>query len=138
MKTKTRDYAAERLDPRWQKKRLEIFQRDGFKCVVCCSKTKTLTVHHSYYVKGRDLWNYPNFSLSTLCLDCHSEEQIIATEEFDRFEKIVERLTDGDYELLYKLNELIMEIGRLSNKSLARGVIKSLEGTIAGLGRERK
>ncbi len=58
-------------DPRWQKKRLEIMERDGFKCRCCGSEKSTLNVHHSYYVKGRDPWHYPQFSLRTLCEECH-------------------------------------------------------------------
>lgn len=58
-------------DPRWQKKRLEIMQRDNFRCLQCGSKVKTLNVHHQYYVKGRSPWEYGNDSLLTLCEDCH-------------------------------------------------------------------
>lgn len=60
-------------DPRWQKKRLEILQRDNFQCRCCESKTKTLHVHHSYYIKGNDPWEYDNAVLLTLCEDCHAE-----------------------------------------------------------------
>lgn len=67
------EYAAERLDPRWQKKRLEIMQRDGFKCVHCWGAENTLHVHHAYYVKGRKCWDYPDFALQTTCDDCHKE-----------------------------------------------------------------
>ncbi len=67
------DYAAQRKDPRWQKKRLEIMQRDEFKCRDCRSATNTLAVHHSYYVTGRLPWEYPDFSLETLCEDCHTD-----------------------------------------------------------------
>jgi len=28
-------------------------------------------VHHTYYVKGRLPWEYPNHSLITLCINCH-------------------------------------------------------------------
>jgi len=73
MKTQARqNYAAERLDPRWQKKRLEIMQRDEFKCTECGDEKSTLNVHHRYYVKNRDVWDYPAFSLVTLCEGCHS------------------------------------------------------------------
>lgn len=67
------DYATQRQDPRWQRKRLEIMERDQFKCVDCDSSEKTLNVHHDYYVTGRMPWEYPSFSLSTLCRECHKE-----------------------------------------------------------------
>jgi|APGre2960657404_1045060.scaffolds.fasta_scaffold94149_1 hypothetical protein len=73
MKTQAQqNYAAKRLDPRWQKKRLEIMQRDEFKCTECGDEKSTLNVHHRYYVKNRDVWDYPAFSLVTLCEGCHS------------------------------------------------------------------
>lgn len=67
------EYAQERKDPRWQRKRLEIMKRDDFECVDCGSKDKTLNVHHAYYISGRKPWHYPNWSLSTLCWECHKE-----------------------------------------------------------------
>ena len=70
MKTKTQ-YAKERLSPLWQKKRLQIMERDAFACIECEEKEKTLNVHHSYYITGRKPWEYPNWSLVTLCEDCH-------------------------------------------------------------------
>ncbi len=71
MKPKT-DY----LDPRWQKKRLEILQRDRFTCKYCESEEKTLHVHHKYYIKGRKVWDYHNSALITLCEDCHKDGHI--------------------------------------------------------------
>jgi len=64
-------YRLERQDPRWQKRRLEIMQRDDFQCRDCKSKSETLNVHHAYYVTGRRCWDYPSFSLETLCWECH-------------------------------------------------------------------
>lgn len=58
------------LDPRWQKKRLKIMERDGFKCVSCQSESKTLHVHHKSYAKK--LWASPDDEMQTLCSDCHS------------------------------------------------------------------
>lgn len=60
------------LDPRWQKKRLEILERDGFKCTECMDETKTLHVHHTHYENHLDYWDYSNDSYITLCEDCHS------------------------------------------------------------------
>ena len=36
--------------PKWQKKRLEILQRDEFKCVHCLDGESTLHVHHNMYL----------------------------------------------------------------------------------------
>ena len=57
-------------DPRWQRKRLEIMQRDGFACVSCGDSSSTLHVHHKRY-QG-ELWESPSDDLQTLCETCHS------------------------------------------------------------------
>ena len=66
-------YSEKLQDPRWQKKRLQIMSRDGFRCVKCQSDTNTLTVHHFYYVSGRMPWEYPGGSMATMCRKCHFE-----------------------------------------------------------------
>jgi len=61
-------------DSRWQKKRLEILERDGWKCVYCEEgEGVTLHVHHAYYEKGKKVWDYDNSLLTTLCDKCHEE-----------------------------------------------------------------
>lgn len=66
---------AERLkDPRWQRKRLEILNRDNFTCQECGSPDKTLHVHHRRYQHGMSPWEYPKNELVTLCEDCHARE----------------------------------------------------------------
>ena len=67
--------------PKWQKKRLEIMQRDGFKCQHCGEEDNTLVVHHRYYIKDRDIWDYDNTSLVTLCKSCHDEVHIKSEDE---------------------------------------------------------
>lgn len=62
-------------DPRWQRKRLEIMERDGFACRSCLSKTDTLNVHHGFYDRGVDPWDYPGESLITLCEQCHEDTE---------------------------------------------------------------
>lgn len=58
-------------NPKWQKKRLEILQRDNFTCQSCYDAESTLHVHHCFYKKGCDPWDYDNQSLVTLCDECH-------------------------------------------------------------------
>ena len=57
--------------PKWQKRRLEIMELYAFTCGICSSKEKTLNVHHLYYVKDRDPWEYGDDELMCLCQDCH-------------------------------------------------------------------
>lgn len=63
-------FFAKYKDPRWKKRRDEIVVRDGHKCQECGS-TVGLQVHHRYYRKNRDPWDYPDFCLVTLCDGCH-------------------------------------------------------------------
>ena len=58
-------------DPRWQKKRLLIMQRDKWTCQDCGWKESTLHVHHKYYIPDKKPWEYPNKALITLCEGCH-------------------------------------------------------------------
>jgi hypothetical protein len=64
-------YQEKLKDPRWQRKRLEILNRDDFTCKGCGSKDRTLHVHHFRYVKGCDPWDYGAADLVTLCDRCH-------------------------------------------------------------------
>lgn len=59
-------------DPRWQKRRLKILERDNWGCVRCGAKEKTLHVHHLKYVG--EPWDAPDDKLQTLCEDCHYQE----------------------------------------------------------------
>ena len=63
-------------DPRWQNKRLEILERDHFRCKWCHDDKKTLHVHHLAYVKDYEPWDYPENYLITLCEWCHEYESI--------------------------------------------------------------
>lgn len=67
-------YADLLKDPRWQKKRLQILNRDEFTCRNCGLGTKTLHVHHKVYFKQKtNPWDYPDNLLVTLCEECHAE-----------------------------------------------------------------
>jgi len=61
-------------DPRWQRRKTEILQRDNFTCQGCKSTDKTLHVHHQFYLSGnREPWDYEDAHLITLCEDCHEK-----------------------------------------------------------------
>ena len=67
-------YSEARKDPRWQRKRLQIMERDDWTCQNCGSTDKTLNVHHKGYAKGLMPWDYADFCLVTLCEECHRSE----------------------------------------------------------------
>lgn len=64
-------YSEKLKDPRWQRKRLEILQRDDWTCQNCQDSTRTLQVHHREY--HGNPWDAPNESLETLCEECHEK-----------------------------------------------------------------
>jgi 5-methylcytosine-specific restriction endonuclease McrA len=59
-------------DPRWQRRRLEILQRDDWRCRCCGEGGKELHVHHRRYRSGEPPWNYTDEELITLCTACHN------------------------------------------------------------------
>lgn len=67
-------YIEKLKDPRWQKMRLQILERDNWTCQDCGETTVTLNVHHRYYLRNADPWEYPEKALITLCEDCHERE----------------------------------------------------------------
>lgn len=79
MSEKSKPSYAEKLkNPNWQKKRLEILERDRYKCRVCGSGLndgKTLHVHHLFYRKGAMPWEYEDEALVTVCEDHHETMQ---------------------------------------------------------------
>lgn len=75
-----KSYYQKLLDPRWQKKRLEILNRDNFQCQQCGDDKATLHVHHGYYERGLEPWEYDDDTLHTLCEGCHESVQEMLTE----------------------------------------------------------
>jgi hypothetical protein len=62
-------YAEKLKDPRWQKRRLQVFERDGWKCTKCEGVKAPLHVHHLEYTG--EPWDAPDDKLVTLCEHCH-------------------------------------------------------------------
>ena len=75
-------YTEQMKHPYWQRKRLEIFSRDNWKCTVCDKDTHTLHVHHIGY-KGL-AWEIDSNLLVTLCEYCHKKEEGKKETEYTR------------------------------------------------------
>lgn len=69
------NYAEKLKDPRWQKKRLEVLERERWTCQVCGDKESTLNVHHNYYIIGKNPWEYRDGAFVVLCDLCHEKEK---------------------------------------------------------------
>jgi len=117
----SQSYTEKLRDPRWQKRRLEIMQRDFFQCAKCQVADKTLHVHHRYYVKGREPWEYPAFALVTLCESCHDENH--ETSEIQEWERVFDWLSaDGRPALIE--GELFYLCGDI-HEAMSRGLSAS-------------
>lgn len=68
-------YSEKLKDPRWQRCRLDTFERASWKCEECHIGTSTLTVHHVVYIKGRNPWEYRPDLLQCLCEPCHKHRE---------------------------------------------------------------
>jgi hypothetical protein len=66
-----KSYFEKLKDPRWQKRRLEVLDQNGWACEDCGETSKTLHVHHGYYESGKEPWEYDDLSLHVVCEDCH-------------------------------------------------------------------
>lgn len=62
-------YSEKLKDPRWQKLRLLVFERDDFSCRLCGDKQTTLHVHHTEY--SGNPWQVDIQTLYTICEHCH-------------------------------------------------------------------
>ena len=68
-------YSDKLKDHRWQKKRLEILDRDNWSCQICGATDRTLHAHHVHYDNElQNPWEYNNDQIITLCDSCHSIE----------------------------------------------------------------
>lgn len=78
-------YQEQLRDPRWQKKRLKIFERDAWQCTRCSEGQYELHVHHANgYRNGLAPWEYDDSELKTLCCHCHKAHHI-----FEKYPGIV-------------------------------------------------
>lgn len=109
-------YTEHLKSPEWQRKRLEIMDRDNFTCVSCGTTTKTLNVHHcSNYRKNTAPQDYYDHELITLCGDCHESITINVSQCKEIIMKISTSLED-----IRILNDLLYVIvnNRQSFKSI--------------------
>lgn len=69
-------YGQKLLDPRWQKIRLEVFQRENFTCQYCRATDLTLHVHHLCYASSGNPWDVDISALQCLCEECHKVDHL--------------------------------------------------------------
>jgi len=124
-------YTDQYKDSRWQKKRLEIMERDNFACRSCGkSEDVTLNVHHAYYEKGKKVWEYKNGSLVTWCQKCHKIRHALKNDILEAFSSLDAAQCNGLWRLGYGLGAFksLSELGRdkfINDEALSMA-IKSL------------
>jgi len=78
-------YAEKLKDPRWQKKRLQILERDNWTCQLCGDTTTTFNIHHKKY--SGDPWQANDEDLITYCEHCHALIGIAPDQEIVKVNK---------------------------------------------------
>ena len=101
------EYKEQYKHPKWQKKRLEILERDDWKCQSCGNIKSTLHVHHKEYIKDNKIWDYDNNNFITYCESCH--------EIIHGFKKDIKHVIDNSFVNTSNLQYLYYIIVGLSN-----------------------
>lgn len=71
LKRQRKDSYAQKLkDPRWKSLRRQVLELHGHRCLLCGKKA--WQVHHQFYVRGKEPWEYDIEDLTPLCGPCHS------------------------------------------------------------------
>lgn len=113
-------YAEKLKSPKWQKKRLEILNLRGFKCELCNNEEKELHVHHRFYLKGRQPWQYDNDIFQVLCSDCHEKQhkepnaiiKEVIPKKYEKLIRLIEAIELFDIDnLMFILDENVNVIG---------------------------
>ena len=118
-------YKEQYKHPKWQKKRLEILNRDEFSCTNCGSDSDNLHVHHYLYHKDKKVWEYENIYLTTFCTDCHTNWHIyndnlkefltLDVVHLGHIVEIVKNLHGLRCDGLSKINDIITNIKFIKN-----------------------
>lgn len=127
------DYSEKLRDPRWQKKRLEILEKDAWTCKLCDDSESTLAVHHRRYLPNMDPWDYPDHLLVTLCEDCHEAERAERSGcENDLLEELREMFFSSD------IHSLMIGFHKLELLESSDTVASTLEWALSSLEIQRE
>ena len=130
---KKESYVEMLRSPLWQKKRLEIMQRDDFTCQHCGCKERELQVHHRVYHKGAKPWEYDDSELITLCDRCHEAETDAKATHYETFKEICDlarKIGLSEQFIDSVLSHMLNAIAFISNKSDEYGIYGSEEETL--------
>jgi hypothetical protein len=115
-------YSQKLLDPRWQKKRLEILSRDEFHCKKCYTDSSTLHVHHRRYFQGKDPWDIENEFLITLCESCHEgETEFLAESTHDLVQVVKSKFFSTD---IHEITQGFINVGTYYDSNVTASIIQ--------------
>lgn len=98
-------YKEKLLDPRWQKKRLQVLKKHKFQCQYCRDRESTLHVHHLRYADSRNPWDSPLVDLTCVCNICHMVIEFVKKERIECYFIEKSQLRNGEIQLiLFSLN----------------------------------
>ena len=123
------DYSKRLKDPRWQRKRLEVMERDKWTCVDTLESDDPLQVHHCWYAKGGP-WETPNKYLITVTEDAHNERHKIESDIKKTLGLILANLSASDEVGLTDLGHAFFTISEFLEN---RGSIESLRPAVEEL-----
>jgi hypothetical protein len=115
-KQKSTRYLDKFKDPRWQKKRLQLLELHNWKCDDCNNTENELHVHHRFYIKGREPWEYDNDVFQVLCSDCHSMKHKKINNK--HYLKLINLIEDNDIEF-----DLITELEGIIESCIANNYV---------------
>lgn len=106
-----KSYSGKLKHPKWQRRRLEILQRDNFTCQLCGDTETTLNIHHKEYHKG-DVWEYEDNELITYCELCHIIVEYFKEEYVGEDVILVEKSKSQDIPTILNIVVLIRKGGK--------------------------
>jgi Zn finger protein HypA/HybF involved in hydrogenase expression len=120
----TSSFTEQYKDPRWQKKRLLILNRDEFSCQNCGDEDSTLHVHHKSYEWGLPLWDYDGELLITLCESCHGTAHQLNNQSKYALARV---LSESNQETQAAINSVVLRMVDM-NPAEAYDVLKYTRG----------
>lgn len=127
--SKKKTYAEKLLDPRWQRRRLEMFNSSDWTCSHCGEHENTLHLHHKAYIRGRDPWDYDDDQLTVLCDGCHKKHHV----QKDRLDELLSRVPESQMGFVVGVLIAIISQDTCESKIGDLNGIEEIDGYIAGM-----
>jgi hypothetical protein len=112
-------YAEQLRHPRWQQKRLEVFNHYGWTCFRCGGKDRELHAHHKQYLKGHKPWEYPLENFESLCDKCHEMVHV----QKAALEGVLATFPSTEYRRLMRILETTKRLGDAASDPITRANI---------------